>query len=385
MNSCDAKHSVGSLVNQLRQEHENAQKACNANEPLFQIKMNKINQEIDRVVDTHNESKIPLVSYSEKGHAESSAVRYDQYLRKGFVHEGMTVNENGSVSIPLSKRSGLANYYGAYSIADHVHDSLARSSVIRQLSSKVVISKESFDMVATNGDVGTQWSDGSAVAPVSSTFERKIIKTHDLNAQPRVTQKMIDDADIDLEQWVANKLSVSFLIKENEAFLKGDGVNQPKGILTYASGTGNGQIERVKSGNATNFTVDSLMSLYYSLSDIYAPSASFVMHKSVAQNIRTFKDNLGQYLWHPGILSGKPDTLIGVPLYTTNSMPTVASNNDVIVYGDFAQAYQIVDRGDLLIQRDPFSSKPFVVFFATKRVGGDVVNTNALSILRIAA
>ena len=158
----------------------------------------------------------------------------------------------------------------------------------------------------------------------------------------------------------------------------------PRGILKYPS-TGAGSILRTTSRNASNISVDGIMSLYYSLSDLYTQNASFIMHKSAVYTIRTMKDAAGQYLWLPGVLSGTSDTLLGCPLYTSNYMPQVAAGNDVVIFGDIKKAYTIVDRGDISIQRDPFSSKPYINFFTTKRIGGDVVNPNAINIMRIGA
>ena len=191
---------------------------------------------------------------------------------------------------------------------------------------------------------------------------------------------MIDDDAIDHEGWIAELLSDIFLAEEDSAFLYGDGNNKPVGILSYKDGTGVNCIERVKGGSDVTF--ENLLQLQASLDGKYERlgETSFITSKKTLAKIRSIKDGSGHYIWTPGAMFGKYDCIFGTPILSTSEM---TSGNDVVIYGNLKKGYQIVDRSDIKIQRDPYSSKPYVVFFATKRVGGDVIDTRAIKVLSI--
>lgn len=259
---------------------------------------------------------------------------------------------------------------------------LNENSIFRQYANAVSISRESFEFVKNKQDVTAQWSDGTTAPDSIEGYAKINIPLNDLIAQPKVTQKLLDDVQIDLEAWLARELGQIFLAQENEAFINGNGVNKPKGILSYA-GSGTGFIETVKTGDASKITVDGLINLIYSLSDVYSNNAVLMMNKTTVQEVRKLKDSNGQYLWMPGILSGQCDTLMGVDLKTMSNIPGVAAGNICALYGNLEKAYIIADHDNIAIQKDPFSSKPFVSFYCTKRVGGDVINTKAMKLLKI--
>ncbi len=205
-------------------------------------------------------------------------------------------------------------------------------------------------------------------------------------AQPKATQKLIDDGSIDIEQWVARKVADKFARLEATAFISGDGTGKPTGILSYTAGTAWGDIQQVVSGSDAAITGDSLLKLYYSLKDDYAKRATFLMHRSTVQAVRLLKDSTtGQYLWQPGLASGTPDTLLGVPVALAADMPVPASGSLSVALGDFKRGYLIVDRVGIRTLRDPFTAKPFVVFYTTKRVGGEVVDYEAIKLLKLSA
>jgi HK97 family phage major capsid protein len=191
---------------------------------------------------------------------------------------------------------------------------------------------------------------------------------------------MIDDDAVDHESWIAELLSDILLEKEDNAFLHGDGENKPMGILSYADGTDSNSIERVEGGQNVSF--ENLLRLQASLDGKYerAGETAFITSKKTLAKIRSIKDDSGHYIWTPGALIGKEDCIFGTPIYSTGAMN---EGEDAVIYGNLRKGYQIVDRSDIKIQRDPYSSKPFVVFFATKRVGGDVIDTRAIKVLKL--
>ncbi len=369
-------NSIANTLKEARASQEIIDKAVTQgkSDPIEEGKMLKFHKAFDDAETKQSApKKVSTIAMSQKKYNG-----IDDFLRG---------NENEMNKTVLRTKAANSNYEQTF--GDKISERLQSCSIIRQLANNVTISGEFFEAVNYLNEIGTSWSaDGSTVAPLptaaAQNFVKNIIKTFDLTAQPQITSRLLADAQIDLESYVIDMLCDMFALQENNAFLNGDGITMPRGILKYPS-TGAGSILRTTSKNPSNISVDGIMNLYYSLSDSYTQNASFIMHKSAVYTIRTMKDAAGQYLWMPGILSGTADTLLGCPLYTSNYMPKVAAGNDVVIFGDIKKAYTIVDRGDISIQRDPFSSKPYINFFTTKRIGGDVVNPNAINIMRIGA
>jgi HK97 family phage major capsid protein len=204
-------------------------------------------------------------------------------------------------------------------------------------------------------------------------------------AQPKATQKLIDDGSIDIERWIAQKVADKMARLEATSFISGNGTSQPMGILSYAAGTTFGsQIKQLATGTAATVTADSIVQLYYALKDDYARHATFLMHRTTVQAVRLLKEaTTNQYLWQPGLATGRPDTLLGAPVALAADMPVPAASSLSVAIADFKRAYLIVDRIGIRTLRDPFTEKPFVKFYTTKRVGGEVVNTDAIKILKL--
>lgn len=259
------------------------------------------------------------------------------------------------------------------------------TSPLRALAAVETISTDALELLDDRGIQDSNWTaeTGTVSDTATQQFGKKNIPVHELYSQPLATQKVLDDASINLEQWLANKIAEAFALKEATAFISGSGVGQPKGILSYAAGTTWGTIQQVVSGSAAAVAADGLVNLVYSLKEAYVPGASFLARRATVGSIRTLKESTtNAYIWQPGLKAGQPDMLLGSPIYQAADMPAEAANALVVAYGNWKQAYQIVDRIGIRILRDPFTSKPFVKFYATKRVGGDVVNFEALKILK---
>jgi HK97 family phage major capsid protein len=256
---------------------------------------------------------------------------------------------------------------------------------MHKLANIQTISTDSLEIFEDRAEVAAGWTteSGAVSDTTTPTFGKKSIPVHELYAQPKATQKLIDDAAIDIEEWLADKVAAIFSKKENTAFVSGDGVGKPRGILTYTSGTSWGQIEQVASGVSAGVTADKIVELYYTLKEDYAVNASFLMNRSIVETVRQLKDTTNQYLWNPGLAFGAPDTLMGVPVHQAADMPVAAADSLSIACGDFKSAYQIVDRHGVRVLRDPFTDKPFVKFYSTKRVGGDVVNFEAIKLMKL--
>jgi HK97 family phage major capsid protein len=308
---------------------------------------------------------------------------FNSYLRKGI--------DTGLVNIQSKSLSDSADANGGYLVPDQLSDLIIEivneSSPMRALATVETISSDSIDLIEDVNDFGAAWGDETTVRSSETTepaIGRDTISTFELYAQPQATQKLIDDASIDIEQWVARKVADKMARLEATAFISGDGTTQPQGILSYAAGTTWGQIQQIGSGTSAAVTADSLVTLYYALKDDYARNATFLMHRTTVQGLRLLKDTTNQYIWQPGLAAGAPNTLLGVPVALAADMPVPAAASLSVAVADFKRAYMIVDRIGIRTLRDPFTAKPFVKFYTTKRVGGKVVNTDAIKLLKLA-
>ncbi|MBP6063851.1 MAG: phage major capsid protein [Bacteroidales bacterium] len=201
-------------------------------------------------------------------------------------------------------------------------------------------------------------------------FEK--IPTHMADTKPLVTSAMQEDAAFNLEQWINEEIAIAFAKLEGLAFLSGTGVNQPEGLLTRVG------VTQVKSGSNSGLTADGLITATYTLKSPYVRNARWIMKRATIGEIRKLKDSVtGTYMWQPGLVAGQPSSLLEIPIVECEDMPSVAAGAYPIILGDIYQAYWIVDKRAMTILKDVYSSKPFVEYYTTKRVGGQVVNEEA--------
>lgn len=267
------------------------------------------------------------------------------------------------------------------------------TSPVRQYASVQVISTDALEGLFDLDEAASGWVSETGSRPETGTPQLKPwrIPVHEQYAEPRATQKLLDDAYINMEDWLAAKVAEKFSRTENAAFVNGTGVGQPRGFLTYAHGTTlPGTIEQVATGVNGGFAAapagaDKLISMVYGLKTNYRNNGVWFMNRTTTAGVRLLKNSDGSYLWQPSIAAGQPSTLLGYPVATFDDMPDYTTNGALaIAFGDLAQAYQIVDRLGIRVLRDPFTAKPYVKFYTTKRVGGDVINFEAIKLLKFA-
>jgi HK97 family phage major capsid protein len=319
------------------------------------------------------------ISRPELGESEfkSASPHVSEYKKAfcNYLRKGMDANLERLQTKALSVGSDPdGGYLVTPTMSQKIAKAIFETSPMRALASIETISTDSLDMIDDHNDITSGWVSETASISETSTAQlaKRNIPVFALYAQPKATQKLIDDAAIDIEAWLADKIADNFSRKENTAFIGGDGVSQPRGILTYAAGTAWGKIEQINSGTSATITADGLIKVYYGLKDAYARNATFLMNRASVQAVRLLKEaTTNQYLWQPGLALGQPD------------MPVSAANSLSVAVGDFKTAYQIVDRQGIQVLRDPFTEKPYVKFYTTKRVGGDVVNFDAIKLLKL--
>lgn len=208
---------------------------------------------------------------------------------------------------------------------------------------------------------------------------------------PQATQTSLDDIFFDAEGWLNGEVSRDFAEKEGSAFTKGDGINKPKGMLAYGLDLKGdderafGVLQKLISGTAGAITGDSLINLIHALKAGYRANGTWMMGNLTVAYVRKLKDSEGNYLWRPGLEAGAPSVLLGYGITENEDMPDVAADANAIAFGDFKRAYTIVDRIGTRVLRDPYTNKPFVGFYTTKRVGGMLVDSQAVKILTLSA
>lgn len=271
---------------------------------------------------------------------------------------------------------------------------LIEASPVRANASTISISTAGFTKVFTDRAVSSGWVGESAARNETGTpgFSSLAFVPGELYAEPRATQQMLDDAAIDLEAWLAGEVQGEFSRQENIAFLSGDGVNKPHGLLTYVTGAANaarhpfGAIKvKTSGGAATLADADKIVDLIYDLPAEHRANAKFYMNRLTQGIVRKLKDGDGNYLWQPSFQAGQPATLAGYPVVELPDLPDVGANAIPVLFGDMAATYLVVDRVGVRMIRDNLTTKPFVKFYVTRRVGGGVQNPEAMRALRIAA
>lgn len=259
---------------------------------------------------------------------------------------------------------------------------------IRSLCGVESITTGALEIAVDNSESGVGWEEETVAGPETGTptFAKKRIPVHFMYARQKMTQTLIEDSGINIEAYLAKKNGNKLGRAEAATFVTGNGIGKPRGFLTYDHGTEYGQIEQINSGNATALTADGLIDLKYSFSEEYLNRGTFLMNRTTIASLIKLKDGQGNYLWRPGLLESDPmSSLLGLPVRMGTTMPVVAADALSIVLADFSEAYLIVDRLGITIQRDPYTQKPFVEFYTRKRVGGDVVNYDAIKIQKISA
>lgn len=390
----EGMYALGNAWEQFKQVNENRLSEIERKghaDPLHDGHLQRINDALDQhksrmdrmeTVHARPGREMKSLGYNGDDQAEYKSA-FNMYLRKG-MDSGLEQIQSKALSVGTDANGG---FLVPNQMADLIVSIVNESSPLRALATVETISSDSLDIIEDVTDMDAAWGDETTVRSAettSSTLGRNTIDTFELYAQPQATQKLVDDSSINIEEWVARKVADKMARLEAAAFVGGNGTTQPKGILTYTAGTAFGQIQQINSGTSAVVTADSLVQLYFSLKDEYARNATFLMHRTTVQAVRLLKEaTTNQYLWQPGLTAGTPNTLLGVPVALAADMPVAAASSLSVAVGDFKRGYLIVDRIGIRTLRDPFTSKPFVKFYTTKRVGGEVVNTDAIKILKL--
>jgi HK97 family phage major capsid protein len=312
---------------------------------------------------------------------------FDSFMRRG---------ETGGVK----SFSGATNTDGGFAVPreiDSVIDATLKSiSPIRRIANVVRVGSAGYRKLVTQNGVASGWATEVAARPETGTptFNEIVPPMGDLYANPAASQFMLDDAAFDVEAWLSSEIATEFARAEGAAFIGGSGTARPKGFLTFPTAVTSdatrpfGTLQYVASGAAGAFAAtnpqDRLVDLVQALRAPYRQGASWVMNSKTLATLRKFKTTDGAFLWQPSLIVGNADTLLGYPVVEAEDMPDMAADSLSIAFGNFQAGYVITERAETQILRDPYTNKPFVYFYATKRVGGTVSNSEAIKVMKFA-
>lgn len=311
---------------------------------------------------------------------------FNSFIRKGVEISDELVNF-ARKTLSVDSEVG-AGFFVTPEVSGEITKKINESSPIRQLASKQTISSSSLKIFADLDDRTASWQGERSTRSegTNPTIKQNEIFVHELDCNPGATQAFLDDAAVNVESWLGDFAAEAFALAEATAFVSGSGVGRPRGILSYADGSVFGKFQRIETDATGSIVGDDLIDVQDALKEGYQRGAVWLMNRLTKSVVRKVKDGT-QYLWQPGLQLGAPDQLMGRPVHLAADLNTslVASTDGLMIYGDLKQAYKIVDRVGTRVLRDPFSSKPKVIFFTTKRVGGGADNYEALKILKIKA
>ena len=358
------------------------QDALEENVATIRTDLDEVKARVDRI---GRAAQRPALGSGDSAPAEVKGF-VDGYLRRGAVHE-------------IKSISGTVPSDGGYAVPRQIDAMIAREltdiSPIRAIAQVVQTGTPGYRKLISTGGTASGWASeiGERDETDTPTFAEIAPPTGDLYANPAASQSMLDDAAFDLESWLASEIAMEFARAEGAAFVNGSGTNQPRGFLkatTSTLGDGSrafGSVQYIGTGSATGLGDDpdlTLIDLVHTLKAGHRQGAAFVMNSATLAEVRKLKTVDGAFLWQPGLVEGQPDRLLGYPVVEAEDMPDIAGGAYPIAFGNFRHGYLIAERSATQVLRDPFTNKPFVHFYATKRVGGQVLDSNAIKLLKIA-
>lgn len=371
-----------------------------AADPLLTEKVDKINADIAQIsalkkqLDTL-ETAVAQGQFPGGGKNELDRVKaqhkdaFAKFFRKGA--------EGGLRDLEVQAGlSTLSDPDGGFLVPEDYEQAIDRValsvSAMRRLATVRTIGTDTYKKLVNQGGASSGWvgEKGARAETNTPTLTEIAINTKEIYAMPAATQTLLDDSRVDIAGWLADEVSIEFSEQESEAFINGNGVEQPKGIAAYAMAANSsyvwGKVGYITSGNASLVNdLDKLIDLQHALKPVYRNGAAWLMNDATLATIRKMKDGDGNYIWVPGLKDGAPDTLLGKPVEIDDNVDDIGTGKYPIFFANFKRAYLIIDRQGVRVLRDPYTTKPYVLFYTTKRVGGGIVMYEAIKALKVSA
>jgi HK97 family phage major capsid protein len=366
---------------------------------LIEEKVERLNAVIDRQAKRIDELSLkqarPQLGAERKGASDMAArehkAAFESYMRAG--------ESAGLRQLETKSLSAGSNPDGGYLVPAEVEHEIGRRltaiSPIRSIAGVREVSTSVYKKPFMTGGPAVGWvgETGARTQTATPTLAELAFPAMELYAMPAATASLLEDAAVNIDQWIASEVELAFAEQEGAAFVSGDGNNKPLGFLNYTNVAESawewGKLGYVATGADGAFpssdAADPLIDLIYALKAGYRQNGVFVMNRKTQAEIRKLKDADGQYLWQPPALADGRASLMTFPVVEAEDMPDIASNAYAVAFGDFKRGYLIVDRLGVRVLRDPYSAKPYVLFYTTKRVGGGVQDFDAIKLLKFAA
>jgi HK97 family phage major capsid protein len=369
------------------------------NDPLQASKVEAINAAVTEMQKNMSELAVKAAAFEMSGgtktdkETEAHKKAFNAFFRKG-VDAGLRELE---VQARLTTQSDPD---GGFLVPAEMEKSIDRvlgtMSAVRSLATVRQIGAPSYKKLVNLGGTTSGWVGETAARSETNTpnLSGLDFPAMELYSQPAATQTMLDDGAFNIEDWLADEVAIEFAEEEGAAFLSGNGVGKPRGLLSYDmvanASYAWGKVGFIKTGVAADFHAtlpgDNIIDLIHSLKRAYRQNATFLTNDLTIAKVRKFKDSTsGEYLWQPSLQLGTPSTLAGYAVETDDNVPDVGAAAFPLLFGDFKRAYLVVDRMGIRVLRDPFTSKPNVLFYTTKRVGGGIQNFEAVKALKCSA
>lgn len=319
---------------------------------------------------------------------------FENWFRKGAGEGQLGELQKKALSVGTDPDGGYTVPVQMETAIDRV---ITEVSEMRQIARVVQVSTASYKKRVSQGGASSGWVGEQGSRPNTDTPTLDVLEypVMELYANPSATQSILDDSAINIDQWLADEVSIEFAVQEGAAFVNGNGAAKPRGFLTYDTVENDnwewGKLGYKATGVSGNFADSSanpgaettnIVDLVYSLKPVFRRNARFTMNRKTVSSIMKLRDAEGRQLWSSGLRDGQPDRLMGYPIYEMEDMPDIAANSLSVAFGDFQRGYIIVDRIGVRVLRDPFSAKPYVQFYTTKRVGGGIGHYDAIKLLK---
>lgn len=377
----------------LNNEERIKSTAKGVSDSVYEEKSVKLNDRISLLQTSLDEAVAkfarPGNRTSEDGPSDHSKA-FIAWARKG---EGkLNVDQAKAMSVGSDPDGG---YTVPTDMSGRIVSKIYETSNIRAISQVDSTSSDSVEGMADSDEVSTGWVSETGTRAETDTPElgKWRIEIHEQYAEPRVTQKLLDDSALDIGAWLERKVAQKLGRTENTAFITGNGVNKPRGFASYTTAATAdatrawGVMEHIMSGASADFAAsnpsDKLLDLVYAVKQDYRNGARFVTHRAAMLKIRKFKEaTTNAYIWQPGLVAGQPALILGYPTTEAEDMPALAADSLSVAFGNFKEGFQIFDRMGIRVLRDNLTTKGYVKFYTTKRVGSGVVNFEAIKFLK---
>jgi HK97 family phage major capsid protein len=367
----------------------------------FQEAINELNDNIECFIKSNavelNEIKAKIMKKENGSLPLSKNLDGDAYQKSDFS-DFIRTGSDAFLQKSLNEKIGKEGAYLVPApVAMQIRDRLKYLSPMRSIAKITTISTNSIDILTDSKIPEAGWAAANSDQRDETTspeINKIKIPVHEIYAKPKASQRLLDDSEINVEKWLINRIAEKIAALENAAFVNGDGTDKPKGFLKYESEESAvrefGKLQHFCTGADGKFVdgssaLDILVDVVSSLQPIYIKNATWLMSRSAFGEIRKLKNSDNICLWQPALSASTPSTLLGYPVVIDDDMPKLEASSISVAFGDFSCGYQIVDRQELKILRDPYTSKPFVEFYASKRTGGAVVDFDAIKLLKFSA